>query len=475
MKISSIFKLGKTQAELDFIDIDIAQDTPLFLDPFFLNLRSDNWSLECTRLIKSFFQRVISYIRDGNIIEAKRLFEYLHEPNATCLGLSRGKPRGRGIGKENTNDIFESIISSRAVQTGLVQDLEDTVLFVDGFGKDKLSDMTTNIIRRQLIHYTNAQCTLHQIPQISNVPSGFFWNRESFQWEQLLTTMLVVEERVILLVPKGVASYSDDYTSEKYYRHFVLHFMQHEHLKINSGLVKERKDGTRYVTKSSLEEQFPFSKNFITDFTQQHPEVLTNFKRKSKSNSLTNQELADIDLRGLVTFLISTLQNTNPGNEHATRYHRLITGILEIIFYPLLISPTLEEEIHNGRKRIDIVFDNAASIGIFYRLHAVMQLPCQYIFIECKNYSDDPTNPEIDQLAGRFSPNRGRVGFLVCRTIQNYDLFLNRCRDTYRDNRGLIIPLVDEEIITLLRNYNNWNDDFIEKFLSNKIREIALN
>jgi len=92
--------------------------------------------------------------------------------------------------------------------------------------------------------------------------------------------------------------------------------------------------------------------------------------------------------------------------------------------------------------------------------------------VECKNYSTDIQNPELDQLGGRFSPNRGRVGFLVCRSFENYDLFLRRCKDTYRDDRGLIIPLSDNDMIELLNNHNEWNSDHLEVFLSDRIREI---
>lgn len=475
MKISQIFRLNKSQAELDFVDIDISQDIPLFIDPFFISIRNDNWSIETRRTVKDFFQKVIDLIRQNRIREGKTLFGHLHEPNTTCLGLSRGTPKGRGVGHGDTEDIFDSIVSSQAIQTGLIQDLEDNLLFVEGFGKDKLSDMTTNIITNHLIEYTQKQCLLHNIPLSQNVPSGFYWNRRTAHWEQRHTEMLFIDNRKILLVPKGIVSFCADYTSDKYYNHFVLNFMQNEHLQMNSVLVQQRKNGVRFVTKKSLKEKHPFSKEFIADFSRRNPDVLNNFREQTKTHSLKNNEITDININDLCQSLIADLQGLQAGTDNATQFHRLVTGILEIIFYPNLIYPTLEQGIHDGRKRIDLTFDNAACDGIFYRLSQNMGLPCQYIMVECKNYSSDIRNPELDQLSGRFSPNRGQVGFIVCRTIDNFDLFLNRCRDTYRDNRGLIIPLIDDDLIGLLSNHNEWNSDYSERFFSDRIRSIAVN
>ncbi len=472
MNISELYNLNKSQAELDFINIDPERDIPLFLDPFFLSIRSDNWSIHATHTIASFFQQVIDLIREDNLNDGRLLFRHLHEPNSTCLGMSRGNPAGRGVGTENTDDIFDSLVQSRAVQTGLIEDIEDNMLFVDGFGKDKLSDMTTNIIRRHLIDYTINQCNLHNIPLQNGIPSGFYWNRATLQWEQDYCQGLVINNRKILLVPKGVVSFCKDYTPEKYYEKFVLTFQQNEHKSLNSALVQHRQNGNRYVTKKSLKAQNDYSKNFLAEFTRRNPQVLQDFKARTKTASLNNNDISDINLQDVANHLIRRLGEIPPGNANATAYHRAITGILELLFYPYLISPVKEAEIHEGRKRIDIVFDNAADNGIFHRFSHNMGLPCPFIFVECKNYSDDPVNPELDQLAGRYSPNRGKVGFLLCQSFTNVDLFIDRCKDTYGDDRGLIIPLEDNDIITLLQHYNNWN--FIDAFLSDRVRRIML-
>lgn len=125
-------------------------------------------------------------------------------------------------------------------------------------------------------------------------------------------------------------------------------------------------------------------------------------------------------------------------------------GTLEFIFYPNLVNPRKEQPIHEGRKRIDIAYTNAAEHGLFRRVHAYHNITCIMVMVECKNFTSDPANPELDQLQGRFGANRGRLGIIVARRFVDRELFIARCRDTARDGRGYIIPLVDQDIIRLL-------------------------
>ncbi|UPJ44141.1 hypothetical protein IVB40_08885 [Bradyrhizobium sp. 40] len=57
----------------------------------------------------------------------------------------------------------------------------------------------------------------------------------------------------------------------------------------------------------------------------------------------------------------------------------------------------------------------------------------------------------MDQLAGRFSPNRGRVGLLVARSFKNKSHFEARCRDTALDDRGFIVTLDDGDLTELVK------------------------
>ena len=75
--------------------------------------------------------------------------------------------------------------------------------------------------------------------------------------------------------------------------------------------------------------------------------------------------------------------------------------------------------------------------------------PAAHVFVECKNYGKEVGNPELDQLSSRFSPSRGQVGLLVCRSFQNKPLFTKRCIDTAKDSRGFIIALDDDDLALL--------------------------
>jgi hypothetical protein len=88
-----------------------------------------------------------------------------------------------------------------------------------------------------------------------------------------------------------------------------------------------------------------------------------------------------------------------------------------------------------------------------------------YATFECKNYSGDITNPEIDQLAGRFGQQRGNLGFLTCRSLDNEALALKRCRDVATDGKGLVLILTDENIQVLLKAVADRKRNVVDTFL----------
>jgi hypothetical protein len=445
------------------------------LDPYFISKCDFPFAEAAHYSLQTYFEHLLSLLRSGLTSEAAELFSHLSESNDVCMGMSSGKPRGHGMGPDDTAAIFKSLHKSRAMQTGIMEDIEDFRLFVPNVDKDKVSDMTANIIKWQLIQYTIEQCELHGIPLMESIPSGMYWDAEQKICDNQYTRRLVIDGRPILLVPKRIVSYTDKYTPYEYRQHFVLNFLQHENIRLQTSLVQKRVDGTEFVTKKSIRENSEnMDKDFLVRFTQQYPEVFADFKKKTKRKikEVDGAVLEDIDAVELCEHLKHKLKAIPAGTANASAYHSVIIGILELLLYPNLSHPKKEVPIHDGRKRIDIRYNNSAESGFFFDIPSKNpSLTCFYVFVECKNYSGDVNNPELDQLSGRFSPRRGRVGILSCRTLDSG--FIKRCADTFHDDRGLIIPLSDEDFIKALDLYPIMKASALESILEKKYEEIV--
>lgn len=453
-RVSDHFKLNRTQPSLDFVDVDVYCDLRLFVDPRALRLLPSQWGDECVSLIQDFFSTVMEAIRHSDTDTSKRLLMALREPNETHLGLSRGpRSRGRALGRESVGDVWEALSSSEAAKSGLLEDLEDTILLVDGISSDIISDITTNIIRQPLVHYTQTACDWYGIPLQAEVDSGPMWDPQLSDWVTDFVQMPVTDSGKLLLVPKAIVRKRLEYDADEYYRGYILEHLREVELSANSELVRTLKNGRRRVTKKSLSEKYGSGKGTSLRETQKDPSLLTRYRNSKRDfvlPPLDHQLLAEEESTPPPDWkeLLLAVTRIHVGRESATEYERAIESLLSALLYPSLCNPQLQKKIHDGRKRIDITYTNMAQSGFFWWLSH--NFSAAHVFVECKNYSEDPSNPELDQLGGRFSPSRGQFGLLICRSISDKQLFAARCRDTADDQRGFIICLDDDDLKKLI-------------------------
>jgi hypothetical protein len=462
VRVSEYYNLGRSQGQLDFVDVDVRGDSRLYIDPRALRLLPTLWGQECVSLVQDFFTSVLEAIRAGRGDYAQRLLLGLREPNETHLGLSTDVARGSALGPRLARDTYEALAASEAVERGLLADLEETALMVPGVDKDRVSDITTNIIREPLIYYTQAVCEQYGIPLEVGVNSGPLWSPGQQEWFSRFERLPMTSAGKLLLVPKLIVRRQLHYNRSEYLNHYLLEHLQHVELSANSELVQLLKDGRRRVTKKDLRRKYGTTKPAIVELTLRYPEVLERYrtdKAAQPPDALSHLELSEHvgspppDLGELLV----AVSGKTPGREQATDYHKAVEAFLSALFYPHLASPQIEREIHEGRKRVDLAYANTAKRGFFAWIGN--HYPSQYVFVECKNYTEDPENPELDQLAGRFSPRRGQVGLLVARAINDKELMLRRCRDTADDGRGFIIPLDDHDLGDLVdQPHGHWGE-----------------
>jgi len=473
-RFSEYFSLNLSQHQLDFVDVSNEYDTPVFVDPYAIEIRNDIWAEQASDYIRTFFTEVLSALRNEDDLRAHDLMSHLSEPQETFLGVSSGKPKGRGVGSVQAGQLISSIRSSKAYATGLLSDLSEMALYVEGVDRDKISDLTTNIIRKLLVDYTQQQCGLYEI-ETSNYSGPPFWDNARKNWTSDYVDLPYINETPVLLVPKYIVRRRLCLDSQEFYNKQITDFLVAENLKANSSLVRTIKKGKeRVVRKGDVRKEHPKSKYYIAEIVSEHPYLLDLLKESAKSSSsltrFSDEEMPSI--HDVSRILIDSIQNTPAGREFADQYHKLIVGALTTLFYPDLIQPHKEWEIHSGRKRIDVVYTNAADTGFFSHRRDDNNTQANTVIVECKNYSKDIGNEELDQLLGRFDNNRGKFGILTCRSIDNQKTLDKRCVDMASRSQGYIIALTDEDILQMLDAKYNLRDDIIESIMHSKFRKL---
>jgi hypothetical protein len=171
--------------------------------------------------------------------------------------------------------------------------------------------------------------------------------------------------------------------------------------------------------------------------------------------------------------LIAGLKTISAGPKSAHKYHSLVKAILELVFAPTRLRKIVTEQgIFEGRKRIDLL-SRTGKDGFFATLPSSYRIHAPFVFIECKNYSEDINNPEFDQLKGRMSDIKGHFGLLVCREIHDRGEITARCHDAIEAGHYIIV-LDDKDLENLLKLHFDNDLDGIDNYLDDMLGDILL-
>lgn len=475
-RFSEFFGLKANQDDLEFLDIYADQDIPLFLDPYGVSAINSKWSRDCENNIATYFQYLIDSIKIGDSKAVKQLLNAFHEVDEIALGYSSGIPGGRGIGPIQAKQIQEAFENSEAARSGDIKDIADCALLIHGISRDKISDITANILKSQLIEFTQKECKKHSIP-LKRSPVSNVFNFTTLKFTSIFQDLPVINGRPKILLPVSSVRQDPELSKDKFYRKFVLEFLKAEHCHAGDSLSYVLKNGKVVIRIKDLKEFLPLSTKNLYQFTKEHPQVLEKYKaelRRTATNKESKAELNPIKRILTPSERIQILNNITPGNDEATNFHKISYNNLIYIFGERLSNPNSETPINEGRKRIDIVFDNTGKIGFFYNINTLHHIQCPKIFVECKNYGREIGNPEIDQLQTRFSDHRGRFGILLCRSILNKKALLSRCKDVLHDNKSFIVVLDDSDISVLLNLKADGNENGVDDFMTKKLSELIM-
>lgn len=283
MKFTTAF--GIKEKNLEFLDINLYGDFPFFIDPLLLKYSKE---------LSGSYDKFLNYFSREDIISFK--FKEIKE---THLGFGYLNYSGRGIGKKTADKIRNNIILNK-----YNYDLDTIVIFGKGIGKDMISDMTTNIILKELLCFTEKMCKKYGVEtQVFGVEV------EPYVIEKF--NLPVHDNNYIILVPKEVLRKDELLIARDSFVNNIFTVVP----SIDNNESRERLNGVIYKSvyskKKQKNEKKKKSKKDISKNIEEMIEIDPNIIRKYKEyielqNPKTNVTEQDIDSQNI---LINNVEN----------------------------------------------------------------------------------------------------------------------------------------------------------------------
>lgn len=175
-------------AEDDWFDPVINQDTPLYVDPYLVFDDDDPlWSGAYEEVVR-FFELATELVLTSNGHQdtaawrkAERLLKF-PEPKEFAFGFAMGSPEGAGTGSDFAGKIARTLDLVRKENVSQLAGISGFALFCEGIGMDRTSDILCNILKGRFIAYTQSVASRHRIPSEAVAVRNSAWNATRGQW-----------------------------------------------------------------------------------------------------------------------------------------------------------------------------------------------------------------------------------------------------------------------------------------------------
>ena len=295
MNISEYYKLGCQQSKLDFVDIKLNTDNLLFVDPRLIESLGTPLATKMQKHLEVFWGELLKNVKQKSFKQADCLLSGLSEPNETRLGYAFSKHHGNSVGNKLKQRIADTIYNNIAVKTGVLSHFADIELFFEDISSDRISDITTKIIKSVLIEFTQEQCRIHKIPMKTFIQKDIF-DDKTLRWANKKVELPEYFGKPIIFVPKNIVRLEN--TAGKnvscFYRYAIRQFVVND-TKMLKDVSASGKDGKILIR--DVKSKYPLSKESLTNWTINFGKLLVDYKTdhlNGRLRVLTDDEIIEI-------------------------------------------------------------------------------------------------------------------------------------------------------------------------------------
>lgn len=169
-----------------------------------------------------------------------------------------------------------------------IERIQDVVVFVERFSKDCMSDLLTNILRKELCEFTSEQMEAHQ-----KSPDGIqiqkAWDANAGEWRNEELPYWLIENKKILLVPKMWVRKHYLFSTDQYLSRVIVERIR-------------RENGQEDVPKKEIKRRFDKSDphwkyKTAIQYTKKNPDALVTYhERMNGYYDRKNGAISDDDL-----------------------------------------------------------------------------------------------------------------------------------------------------------------------------------
>ncbi|MFC5409109.1 hypothetical protein ACFPMF_07320 [Larkinella bovis] len=208
----------------DWFDPILEQDTRLFIDPLLAANSRVVHLQDAKEKISHFFKKAFEIAAESqpNIrdIRYRILLRMLVFPEVEeiCLGYASFGTKGSGSSNGFSRLIAQAIYDSINMGIDNIDNFELLGIFNEGIGPDRISDTTANILKADLIAYTQDICIRNNVPTKNVLIRNYKYNFDSNRWDSEVASLPInpINNKPIILVPKDSLVYFHTINSDAF-------------------------------------------------------------------------------------------------------------------------------------------------------------------------------------------------------------------------------------------------------------------
>ncbi len=409
------------QHELDFAIPIFSEDIPLFLDPFLLWKSPSFQDKALHQMMMAGFNNLGAMIRSERTEEAISLLITASECDEVGLGNSATR-RGKRIGKKKAQEILSLFECIHQYKDHGFRHLEEIQLFIDGIGKDRISDIACNFIKSFLIDYTYQECAELGIP-VQETRITAVYNPDHLAFESIAAQLPVHPEtkEPLLFVPKRWLRYVPWINYDDYF---------HDHCP-QDDIAHEGEELTRAKVLTHNRDNYGIVDAYIRE------------RERSFEDCQTDPLFTQIPLISARRRLVAIKQlPTGKENNADMKYEKAIGELFPSLLYPYLDFAEEQARTDSGVSIRDLVFYNSRRHEFLKEI--MDDYDSRQLTFEMKNVAE-VKREHVDQINRYLHDSLGRFGVIVTRNPLKKSR-LKQTIDLWSGQRKAVVVLTDADI-----------------------------